>query len=69
MYLQLENISKTFGQGEAEVKALKDVSFAIDKGDYVAIHGPSGSGKSTLLTIMAGLQHPSSGKVIMGSGV
>jgi len=65
MYLQLEKISKTFGQGEAEVKALKDVSLAIDKGDYVAIHGPSGSGKSTLLTIMAGLQHPSSGKVII----
>ena len=65
MYLQLNNISKTFGQGEAEVQALKNVSFSIDKGDYVAIHGPSGSGKSTLLTILAGLQHPTSGKVVI----
>jgi putative ABC transport system ATP-binding protein len=65
MYLQLENISKTFGKGEAQVRALEDVNFSIDKGDYVAIHGPSGSGKSTLLTIMAGLQHPTGGKVII----
>ena len=65
MYLQLENISKFFGIGEAQVKALENVNFSIDKGDYVAIHGPSGSGKSTLLTIMAGLQHPTTGKVVI----
>ncbi|MBI9100172.1 MAG: ABC transporter ATP-binding protein [Spirochaetaceae bacterium] len=65
MYLQLLNISKIFGKGEAQVRALESVGFSIEKGDYVAIHGPSGSGKSTLLTIMAGLQHPSSGKVIV----
>ncbi len=65
MYIQLDNISKTFGKGEATVKALKNVGFSIDKGDYVALHGPSGSGKSTLLTILAGLQHPTEGKVII----
>ncbi len=65
MYIQLQNISKYFGKGDALVKALDKVSLSIAKGDYVAIHGPSGSGKSTLLTIMAGLQHPTEGEVII----
>ena len=50
--LEVKNISKTYGNGETAVKALKDVSFSVPKGEYVAIVGESGSGKSTLLNMM-----------------
>lgn len=61
--LRVENLSKVYGKGETEVKALDNVSFSIEKGQFVAIIGPSGSGKSTLLHILGGVDKPSSGKV------
>ena len=61
--LEVNNICKTYGSGETAVKALKDVSFSIPKGEYVAIVGESGSGKSTLLNMIGALDTPTSGKV------
>ena len=61
--LEVKNISKTYGNGETAVKALKDVSFSVPKGEYVAIVGESGSGKSTLLNMIGALDTPTSGKV------
>lgn len=63
--LKVENLSKVYGTGEHEVRALDGVSFSIKKGEFVAIIGPSGSGKSTLLHILGGVDYPSSGKVWM----
>ena len=61
--LRVENLSKTYGKGETEVRALDNISFSIEKGQFVAIIGPSGSGKSTLLHILGGVDKPTSGKV------
>ena len=63
--LEVSNISKTYGSGEAAVKALKQVSFSVPKGEYVAIVGESGSGKSTLLNMIGALDTPTSGKVVI----
>ena len=63
--LEIQNLSKTYGSGETMVKALDNVSFSVDKGEFVAIVGPSGSGKSTLIHILGGVDTPSSGKVII----
>ena len=63
--LEVKNISKTYGNGETAVKALKDVSFSVPKGEYVAIVGESGSGKSTLLNCIGALDAPSSGKILV----
>lgn len=61
--LEVSKICKTYGSGEAAVRALKDVSFSVPKGEYVAIVGESGSGKSTLLNMIGALDLPDSGKV------
>ena len=63
--LEVKNLCKIYGKGETEVKALNNVSFSVDKGEFVAIIGPSGSGKSTLLHILGGVDVPTSGNVII----
>lgn len=63
--LRTENLSKIYGKGENEVKALDNISLSIEKGEFIAIIGPSGSGKSTLLHILGGVDKPTSGKVYM----
>lgn len=63
--LKVENLSKAYGKGDNQVKALDNVSFGVEKGQFVAIIGPSGSGKSTLLHILGGVDVPTSGKVYM----
>ena len=63
--LKIENLTKTYGSGENEVRALDNVSLSIEKGDFVSIIGPSGSGKSTLLHIIGGVDRPTSGKVFL----
>ena len=61
--LKVENLSKVYGKGENTVKAVDNVSFSIEKGEFVAIIGASGSGKSTLLHMLGGVDRPTSGKV------
>ncbi len=63
--LKVESVSKTYGSGEAAVEALKNVSFTVPKGEFVAVVGESGSGKSTLLNIIGALDMPTSGKVFI----
>ena len=61
--LKIENLKKVYGSGETEVKALDDISFQVEEGEFIAIIGPSGSGKSTLLHSIAGLEKLTSGNV------
>ncbi len=63
--LKIENLTKVYGKGENEVRAVDNISFSVEKGEFLAIIGPSGSGKSTLLHIIGGVDRPSSGKVWM----
>lgn len=63
--LEIKNISKVYGEGTAKVVALNNVSLRVNEGDFIAVMGPSGSGKSTLLNIIGGLDHISSGEVIL----
>jgi putative ABC transport system ATP-binding protein len=65
-YLELRDISKTYGEGPAEVHALQHVDLSVDAGSLVAVMGASGSGKSTLLTIAGSLEDPTSGEVLVG---
>jgi putative ABC transport system ATP-binding protein len=64
--LELRQVSKTYGEGPAEVQALREVDLTVEAGALVAVMGPSGSGKSTLLTIAGSLEEPSSGEVRVG---
>ena len=63
--LEAKSISKTYGSGETAVHAIKDVSFSVPKGEFVAVVGESGSGKSTLLNMLGALDTPTSGKVFI----
>ncbi|MBM7542937.1 ABC transporter ATP-binding protein [Amphibacillus cookii] len=63
--LEIKNLSKVYGKGEMAVKALDDVSFSVEKGEFIVIIGPSGSGKSTLLHLLGGVDRPTSGSVLV----
>lgn len=65
MAVNLERVSKSYGHGDLAVVALDDVNIAVPKGEFLSVMGPSGSGKSTLLNLIAGLDTPSSGRVIV----
>ena len=63
--LKVENLTKTYGKGATAINAVDNVSFSVDKGEFVAIVGPSGCGKSTLLHLIGGVDRPTSGKVFI----
>jgi putative ABC transport system ATP-binding protein len=65
-FLELRNVSKSYGEGETSVLALDEIDLSVDEGHLVAVMGPSGSGKSTLLTIAGSLEEPTSGEVRIG---
>jgi len=65
MMLQLQEVSKEFGSGKSRIRTLQDINFEVNDGEIVAILGPSGCGKTTLLRIIAGLEKPSSGDVLL----
>jgi len=67
-YLELRRVSKSYGAGLTEVRALSGVNLAVERGSLVAVMGPSGSGKSTLLTIAGSLDEPTSGEVVIDGG-
>ena len=64
-FIQMDNVTKIYKMGEIEIKALDNISFSIDKGQFVVIVGPSGAGKSTILNILGGMDTPTSGKLIV----
>lgn len=64
--LRVENLTKVYGKGESKVVALNNVSFSVNKGEFVAIVGASGSGKSTMLHLIGGVDRPTEGKVFIG---
>jgi putative ABC transport system ATP-binding protein len=66
-YLELRQVSKSYGTGVTEVQALSDINLTVERGSLVAVMGPSGSGKSTLLTIAGSLEEPTSGEVVIGN--
>ncbi len=63
--LKVEHLCKTYGKGESEIHAVEDMSFTVEKGEFVAVVGSSGSGKSTLLHLIGGVDRPTSGKVLL----
>lgn len=64
-FIRVENITKIYKMGEVEIRALDNISFSIDKGQFVVIVGPSGAGKSTILNILGGMDSPTSGSLIV----
>ena len=64
--LQLQAVSRTYGEGATTVAAIQDVNLTVDDGELVAVMGPSGSGKTTMLNLIAGIDTPSSGRVAVG---
>jgi putative ABC transport system ATP-binding protein len=64
-YLELRQVSKSYGEGSAEVHAVQDINLSVERGSLLAVMGPSGSGKSTLLTIAGSLEEPTSGDVVI----
>jgi putative ABC transport system ATP-binding protein len=64
-FVQVRNVCKNYHFGDQEVAALKDVTFDVRRGEFVAIVGPSGNGKSTLLNMIAGIDHPTSGEIVV----
>ena len=64
--LRVEHLSKTYGEGDIKTEALNDVSFSVEKGEFIAIIGSSGSGQSTLLHLIAGIDRPTAGKIFIG---
>jgi putative ABC transport system ATP-binding protein len=67
--VQAEALAKTFGQGETAVHALADIHLSVAAGEVVGLRGPSGSGKSTLLNLVACIQEPSAGRLLLGGEV
>ena len=68
--LEVKELTKIYGRGESVVVALDHVSFSVERGEFVAMTGASGSGKSTLMNMIGGLDHPTSGEVIIdGKGI
>jgi putative ABC transport system ATP-binding protein len=65
-YLELRRVSKSYGEGATQVRAIQDIDLSVDSGALVAVMGPSGSGKSTLLTIAGSLEEPTAGDVVVG---
>ena len=65
MQLELQNIKKSFGEGDSRIEVLKDISLGIEQGEFVVLLGPSGSGKSTLLNIIGGIDNADYGKIII----
>lgn len=63
--LKVENLTKKYGKGENEIIAVNNISFSVEKGEFLAIVGSSGSGKSTLLHLLGGVDRPTSGKVLI----
>jgi putative ABC transport system ATP-binding protein len=63
--LKVHNLSKVYGKGDTQIKALDNINFSVEKGEFVAIVGPSGSGKSTLLHVLGGVDTPSAGQVLV----
>ena len=63
--IRIEDLKKTYHAGETEVKALNNISFKIDKGEFISIAGPSGSGKTTLLNLIGCIDDPDSGQIFI----
>src|SRR5918994_5115082 len=65
MLLEAQNLTRRYGSGDAEVTALRDTSFQVAEGEFVAVMGPSGSGKSTLMNLIGLLDRPTSGMLVL----